>query len=135
MPTDPEDEENPKPTHSTKSMADPSFWCHLSNGILQCGKLTQIVPEKPEDVEMEDEDWQKIYINKDPFDALMKPISGDKQVKISKNTKVSPWIVKLMGDSSEYLDNTGKTVCNGVVVVRSLQWPGSYNFFMNNRTS
>ena len=59
----------------------------------------------------------------------MKPISGDKQVKISKNTKVSPWIVKLMGDSSEYLDNTGKTVCNGVVVVRSLQWPGSYNFF------
>lgn len=34
-----------------------------------------------------------------------------------------------MGDSTEYLDNNGATISNGVVVVRSLQWPGAYNFY------
>lgn len=38
-----------------------------------------------------------------------------------------------MGDATEYKMETGKTVSNGVVVVRSLQWPGSYNFYYQGR--
>jgi len=34
-----------------------------------------------------------------------------------------------MGDREEYLTDAGKKVCNGVVVVRSLQWPGAFNFY------
>ena len=39
------------------------------------------------------------------------------------------WIVKECGDTTEYLTENGKTVSNGVVVVRSLIWPGSFNFY------
>ena len=38
-----------------------------------------------------------------------------------------------MGDSDEYVSEDGKKSCNGVVVVRSLQWPGSYNFYFQER--
>ena len=38
-----------------------------------------------------------------------------------------------MGDCTEYLSETKKSVCNGVVVVRSLQWPGSFNFYFQGR--
>lgn len=41
-----------------------------------------------------------------------------------------------MGDKTEYASADGKqTVSNGVVVVRSLQWPGSYNFFYHGKFS
>lgn len=49
---------------------------------------------------------------------------------MSKNSKVCPWNVKLCGDSTEYVAGNKKT-CNGVVVVRSLQWPGAFNFYQN----
>ena len=38
-----------------------------------------------------------------------------------------------MGDSTEYLQEGGKTASNGVVVVRSLQWPGAFNFYFKGR--
>lgn len=41
----------------------------------------------------------------------------------------------MCGDSTEYLNEAKKTVCNGVVVVRSLQWPGAYNFYNNGRVT
>ena len=119
---------------STQAMSRADMWQHYTAAILKgCNRLTHIVSDPPEDVDPDD--WQKSIESKDPFDARLKPINDDKQVKISKNTKISPWVVRLMGDSTEYLDANQKTVCNGVVVVRSLQWPGSFNFFMNGRVS
>lgn len=47
--------------------------------------------------------------------------------------KIQPWVVKLMGDQTEYLDSQNRTVSNGVVVVRSLQWPGAFNFYNKGR--
>lgn len=38
-----------------------------------------------------------------------------------------------MGDPDEYLLENGKKTCNGVVVVRSLQWPGAFNFYCHER--
>ena len=42
-----------------------------------------------------------------------------------------------MGDQSEYSNvNSAKPqVSNGVVVVRSLQWPGAYSFYYNGEVS
>jgi hypothetical protein len=38
--------------------------------------------------------------------------------------------VKLLGDKTDYLDaKTNKTTNYGVVVAKSLQWPGSYTCF------
>jgi hypothetical protein len=38
-----------------------------------------------------------------------------------------------MGDADEYQEDNGKKTCNGVVVVRSLQWPGAFNFYFQAR--
>lgn len=38
-----------------------------------------------------------------------------------------------MGDATEYTTESGKVVSNGVVVVRSLQWPGAFNFYYQGR--
>lgn len=116
-------------------MNNPAYWVHPTPSILNCGKIVQIIPERPDDSPIEEEEWQAMHVAMDPFTALLTGITADKPVKISKNLKTAPWIVKLMGDSTEYLDETGKTVCNGVVVVKSLQWPGAYNFYQNGKTS
>jgi len=40
-----------------------------------------------------------------------------------------------MGDATEYASeqNPKKAVSNGVVVVRSLQWPGAFSFYYNGK--
>ena len=45
----------------------------------------------------------------------------------------SPWVSRLIGDSTEYLNEAGKVVCHGVAVVRSLVWPGSFTLFSNGK--
>lgn len=49
--------------------------------------------------------------------------------------KQSPWVVRMYGDCTEYADEkkAGGVTCNGTVVVRSLQWPGSYTFYQNEQ--
>jgi len=39
-----------------------------------------------------------------------------------------------MGDDTEYKQQKGgKTVSNAVIVVRSLQWPGSFNYYYQGK--
>lgn len=38
----------------------------------------------------------------DPYDPRLKQIDNDTKVTVSKSSKMTPWVVKLMGDSSEY---------------------------------
>ena len=45
----------------------------------------------------------------------------------------TPWVVRLVGDQSEYKTEQGKTVCHGVVVVRSLVWPGAFTLYQNGK--
>lgn len=52
---------------------------------------------------------------------------------VSKNKHISPWVITANGDSTLYLDEHKKTVSNAVVVVRSLQWPGAFNFYYQGR--
>ena len=38
----------------------------------------------------------------DPYDSRLKPIDSDNKVTVSKSTKMTPWVVKLQGDCTEY---------------------------------
>ena len=66
----------------------------------------------------------------DPYEPRLKPITKDKKIQVGigwssiqgangQPNFQMPWVVKLMGDKSEYLDtmNFNKKVCHGVVVV------------------
>lgn len=65
-------------------------------------------PEVPEGEEIEPEELLKRIEAKDPYDPRLKPIATDRKVTVSKSTKMSPWVVKLMGDSNEYKTEQGK---------------------------
>ena len=45
----------------------------------------------------------------------------------------SPWVCRLEGDRSECADEQGKIVCHGVVVIRSLIWPGAFTLYQNGK--
>lgn len=92
-------------------------------------------PEVPEGEEIEPEELMKRIEAKDPYDPRLKPIGADARVTVSKSTKMAPWVVKAMGDCTEYKTEQGKSVSNGVVVVRSLQWPGAFNFYYQGKYS
>lgn len=119
-------------------MCNTANWVHANEGILNQARCAHIIPDKPEELpygEWEDEQWVAWNVAKDPFDEILKPITGDNKVTVSKNIKMSPWVVKICGDPTEYLNEKKVVVCNGTVVVRSLQWPGAYNFYNNGKTS
>ena len=74
-------------------------------------------------------------MSKDKYEPRLKSINDDNKVTVSKNSKISSWVVKECGDTTEYSTESGKTVSNGVVVVRSLIWPGSFNFYCHGKYS
>ena len=69
----------------------------------------------------------------DPFEPRLKSIVQDDKIKMGNKMMQSSWTVRLVGDSQEYLTESGKTVCHGVVVIRSLFWPGSVTLYQNGR--
>jgi len=105
------------------------MWAHHSVGILKNNRTAHKEPEVPEGEEIEPEELLKRIEAADPYERRLKPIDLDKHLLISKNTMVKPWVIKIMGDHTIYKSESGKPVCNAVVVVRSLQWPGAYNFY------
>ena len=63
----------------------------------------------------------------DPFEKRLKPIAMDKKVKGG----MPSWVVKFHGDTSVF-GNANPVLGKlnyGVVVVKSLLWPGAYSFF------
>ena len=114
-------------------MNDEKMWVHYTAGILKNCRTAHLDPEVPEGEEIEPEELLKKIEEADPYEPRLKSIEEDRQVVVSKNQRISPWVVRLMGDSTEYLQESGKSVCNAVVVVRSLHWPGSYNFYCHGR--
>ena len=67
----------------------------------------------------------------DPYEKRLKSIALDRMVK----GQLPSWNVRLCGDRDQY--GTPKSVNDkviyGVVVVRSLQWPGATTFFTQGR--
>ena len=69
----------------------------------------------------------------DPFEPRLKPIIADEKIQMSGKVLQSSWVVRLEGDKAEYVDEKGKTLCHGVVVVRSLIWPGAFTLYQNGK--
>jgi len=91
--------------------------------------------EAPEGFEGEyDPELVKKDIEKaDPFEKRLKGIESDDKIKMGGSMKQSPWVIRLVGDSHEYTDEQGKKVCHGIVVVRSLVWPGAFTLYQNGK--
>ena len=113
-------EEGEKPVPSTKQMASSSMWAHHSLSILKNCRTAHMEPEVPDGSEETPEELLAKLEAADPYEPRLKPIDEDTRVTVSKSAKMSPWVVKLMGDSTEYKTEQGKNVSNGVAVVRSL---------------
>jgi radial spoke head protein 4A len=121
---------------SAMSMSKPGMWVHKNLNILKNCRTAHVDPEEPTEPPVEnwdvDEEKKKIEAA-DPYDIRLKPVDKDLQIQLTKQSKQSPWVIRLCGDATEYLDEkkAGAVTCNGTVVVRSLQWPGAYTFYQN----
>jgi hypothetical protein len=109
------------------------MWVHSQPAILLNNRTSHKEPEVPEGEDIEPEELLKRIEAADPYEARLKPVTLDKPVSVSKHSKTSSWVVRMMGDSSEYKDSAGRVESNGVVVARSLQWPGAFNFYSKGR--
>jgi len=127
----PEEGEIVKPT--TREMCDIGAWQHYPLSILKQGRLTHKEGKANEGEEdVEPEELQKREVAKDPWEPRLKQISTDKATKGG----LPAWVIRSYNVNDSFLEGkSGKCTQNfGVVVVRSLWWPGSYNFYSNERT-
>ena len=139
----PEDgSELPLPT--TAAMANPTMWAHgVPNILKNCKTQHQEQEEAPADWDPEKEyvpeDYLKMLEAEDPYEPLLKPITADSPVGLSEKIKQPAWSVRLLGDPEEYKHEevdgpqSVPTKSYGVVVVRSLVWPGSLTFYYQGR--
>ena len=122
---------------STHEMAAAENWVHSQPSILKSGRVAHMEPEVPENApeEVTVETLLAELEGRDPYEKRLKQITQDEMVMVGENTKQMPWVVKMMGDKNIYADpaNPKKQVSYGVVVVRSLQWPGLYYFYNQGR--
>lgn len=82
-----EDEEEEKvQIRTTLQMKDPAMWKHHCVGILKNCRTTHMEQEAGDDEDPEVLMAQAVAA--DPFEARLKPISGDSQVIVSKNMKI-----------------------------------------------
>lgn len=121
---------------STKQMNSLEMWVHANKNILLNGTTSLKTPEAPEGEEWDDDRATlelKKLLEADPQAPLLHPISQDSKIQVSKTLQQPSWTVRLMGDATEYMDGANKPQSNGVVVARSLTWPGAYSFYCNSR--
>jgi len=112
------------------------MWVHAYPNILKNCRTSHLDPEEPEDAEdFDPEEAKKVMEAADPYEPRLKAITDDGQVKLSSSVKQNSWVIRMMGDATEYQNETDpkKIECNGVVVVRSLLWPGAYSFYYGER--
>ena len=131
----PEEDSKVEPLPSTVQAANLGAWVHFNPSILNNCRTLHLDPpeEAPEGFEGEYdlEQAKKDIEAADPFEPRLKPITSDASIKMGGKMTQLPWVIRLEGDRQEYKtqDNSGKIVCHGVVVIRSLTWPGSYTLY------
>ena len=80
------------------------------------------------------EEAKKDIERADPFEPRLKSIANDEKIKMGGSNLQAPWVIRLEGDKTEYVSEKGKkVVCHGVVVVRSLVWPGAFTLYHNGK--
>ena len=76
------------------------MWVHAKKSILKNCKTIHVQPTAPEGYEGEwdDEAEMKKVVSVDPYEPLLKPISEDTGIQITKLLHQSAWSVRLLGD-------------------------------------
>lgn len=108
-------------------------WVHHTPSILKQGRLTHKEGQPLEgEEEVEPEELLAREIKKDPWEPRLKPISKDKQTKGG----TPAWVVRSYNVRDTFMNPTTKKATEnyGIVVVKSLWWPGATAFFQNGRT-
>jgi len=130
----PEEDSKVEPLPSTTQAANSNAWVHFNPSILNnCRTMHLDPPEDNGEEGYDPEEAKKAIERADPFEPRLKSICGDGKIKMGRNAMQSSWVVRLVGDKTEYLTEAGKVVCHGVVVVRSLTWPGSFTLYQNGK--
>lgn len=121
---DPENEEDKFQQPETEDMVNPSNWLHFPKAILKNNRTGHAEPVLEEGDEREPAEVLKQIIAKDPYEPRLKPITEDTNVDGG-----CPWTVSLLGPKSRQATHakmgTKSSEHFGVVVVKSLRWPGS----------
>lgn len=118
---------------STKEMGWMNMWLHHTPSILKQGRLTHVDGQAIEGEEdVEPEELLRREVAKDPWEPRLKPITNDNKTRGG----APAWIVRSYGVKDSFVNpKTGQSSDNyGVVVVKSLWWPGSFTFYNNQRT-
>lgn len=123
-----DDEEN-KYIPQTENQVKLSNWCHYPKSILLNCRTGHMDPEVPEGMDIEPEELLKQIEAKDPYDARLKPITTDSQVEKG----IPAWKSRVYGDKSRQPTLDGKSEHNGIVVLKSLRWPGSTTVWKGNK--
>ena len=122
------DEEN-KYVPQTETQSSLLNWCHYPKGILKNWRTSHMEPEVPEGVDIEPEELLRQIEAKDPYDQRLKPVTNDSQVE----NGIPAWNLKLFGDKERQPTLNGKSTHNGIVVLKSLRWPGSATVWKENK--
>lgn len=82
--------------------------------------------------DIDPEELKKKEVAKDPWEARLKPITQDNQTP----GNMPAWIVRGYNLKDNYVnDQPGKPAKNfGTVVVKSMQWPGSFTMYSQEQT-
>lgn len=123
-------------------------WIHYPPSILKQGRVSHFL-EPPE--EADPEEFKKKAMEADPFEKRIKPITEDKFIQGASsisNIKISPWkltqyfedqiytnpYIKLLDEKApdfDPLEQKDNSCDYTVICVKSLLWPGAYNFYIN----
>jgi len=108
----------------------------------KCGRTTHLQPEPPKDAppEYDPAVALKELEGKDPYEPRLKPLSTDARIFINHYIKIAcgdwkySWTVKVVGDSTVYKEEfKDAQFTNGVIVLRSLIWPGAHMLYSEGR--
>jgi hypothetical protein len=132
-----ENDDGVVPVPTFAEMAQLKNWGHANPNILGNSRTTHLDPEE-KDIEGWDAEVEKKKIEEaDPYAPRLQSISEDAPISMTGVTKSSQkcpaWTLRVCGDATEYLNEANKKVCFGVIVVRSLQWPGAYTIYTQGR--
>lgn len=108
------------------------MWLHIKPSILKQGRVKHSDP--PAEEGLEPEDLMKREIEKDPWEAMLKPIENDSKTRGG----MPAWIIRSYNSKDDFANPNPKPgqppVNYGTVVVKSLWWPGSFTFYNNSQT-
>ena len=130
----PEEDSKVEPLPSTTRAANLKAWVHFNPSILNnCRTMHLDPPEDNGEEGYDPEEAKKAIERADPFEPRLKSICNDVKIKMSGKNEHASWTIRLVGDQTEYLTEAGKIICHGVVVLRSLIWPGSFTLYQNGK--